>query len=405
MTPDFRTIDLFAKIVDDGQVALSWSGSYASYWLLAIRTGARPGFTTLKLDGATQSYRFANLGRHQRYRFAVLAARGDQQICSPWLSATPRAGYEVVADTDDVAAHLAANLATIERLVVMPQDRRLTLYWRLGPGFIDKVVIELRRGTAILATYELEPEVRSFTIDAARCRALANGVAYTLSARARFALTESASREVRCTPAAQGTERAANAAHPQDHVVYPCLSLGAELDVFGDGIPGEAPQAITCGRCGNATEWRDYTLRCGACKTEFIANHRGDFLDIGKLRFGTCTCCLPKKLLVQDFGSEALRCAHSTKEHIRVPGQATFVLIEDLPFGLCQCCRPRRPLARQADQTIRCTKSNELHRRSAGEGVFALVPSAPIFDAAAIDELLDAGLAELCGGGVSRGRR
>ena len=130
-------LQLSAQIVEDGQVSLSWTGSFASYWLLAIRTGSRPGFTTLKLDGVTRSYRFANLGRHQRYRFAVLAAHGDQQICSPWLSATPRAGYDVVADADDVSAHLAA----IERLVVMPQDRRLTLYWQLGPGFIDKVVI------------------------------------------------------------------------------------------------------------------------------------------------------------------------------------------------------------------------------------------------------------------------
>ena len=76
-----------------------------------------------------------------------------------------------------------------------------------------------------------------------------------------------------------------------------------------------------------------------------------------------------------------LRCAHSGKEHIR--DRSTFLLIEDLPFGLCQCCRPRRPLAKQPDASVRCTKSHELHRRSGEE--FVLVPSAPVFDAAAID--------------------
>jgi hypothetical protein len=388
-------IDLAATIVDDGHVALEWRGSYASYWLLAIRSGAKPGFTTLKLDGATRSYRFANLGRHQRYRFAVLAAKDGRQVCSPWLSATPRAGFAVTADGDGVVQHLA----TLERIVVMPQDRRLTLYWQLGAGFIDKVVVELLRGTATIATYELEPEVRSFTIDAARCRALANGVTYTVRAKARFALTDSEPSEVACTPAPQGEERAANRAHPQAHLVYACLSLAPELDVFGDGAP-EAAMQIVCGRCRGATEWRDYTLRCKTCRAEFIANQRGDYLDVAKLRFGMCKCCLPRKLLVQDVGSEALRCAHAGKEHIRAG--SSFLLIEDLPFGLCQCCRPRRPLAKVAAD-VRCTKSNELHRRSGEQLV--LVPSAPVFDAAAIDELLDAGLADICASGVSRGRR
>ena len=392
-------IELAAQIVEDGQVALEWRGSYASYWLLAIRSGAKPGFTTLKLDGATRKYRFANLGRHQRYRFAVLGARDGQQACSPWLSATPRMGMDVAPDGEGVVQHLAK----IERLVVMPQDRRLTLYWQLGAGFIDRIVVELRRGTAVVATYELEPEVKSFTIDAARCRALANGTTYTVTARARFALTTSEALpecEATCTPAPQGEERAANRAHPQAHLVYACLSLAPELDVFGEGTAQQAMQ-IVCGRCRGATEWKDYTLRCKACRAEFIANQRGDYLDVTKLRFGTCKCCLPRKLLVQDAGSDVLRCAHAGKEHLR--SGSTFLLIEDLPYGLCQCCRPRRPLAKAGAEEVRCAKSNELHRRSGDQ--FVLVPSAPVFDARAIDELLDAGLAEICASGVSRGRR
>lgn len=388
-------IQLAASVVDDGQVALEWRGAYASFWLLAIRSGAKPGFTALKLDGATHSYRFQNLGRHQRYRFSVLAAHDGEQVSSPWLSATPRAGMAVVTDGEGVREHLAA----LERLVVMPQDRCLTLYWQLGAGFVDRVVVELRKGRVVVASFELEPEVRSFTIDTTRCRALANGTTYTVRARARFALTDSACLEVQCTPAPQGEERAANRAHPQDHLVYACLSLAPELDVFGDGTE-QAAQQILCGGCRGVTEWRDYRLRCRACRAEFIANQRGDYLDVTKLRFGTCKCCLPRKLLVQDAGSEVLRCAHSNKEHLR--SGASFLLIEDLPYGLCQCCRPRRPLAKIRED-VRCTKSNELHRRSGEQLV--LVPSAPVFDAAAIDELLDAGLADICASGVSRGRR
>src|SRR5688500_10699131 len=100
-------IQLAANIVGDGQVALEWRGTYASYWLLAIRSGAKPGFTTLKLDGGTRKYRFANLGRHQRYRFAVLAARDGEQVSSQWLSATPRAGLVAADDGEGVAQYVA----------------------------------------------------------------------------------------------------------------------------------------------------------------------------------------------------------------------------------------------------------------------------------------------------------
>ena len=80
--------------------------------------------------------------------------------------------------------------------------------------------------------------------------------------------------------------------------------------------------------------------------------------------------------------------------------RGAFLLIEDLPHGLCQCCRPRRPLERK-DQGVVCSKSGENHRNERGQ--YVLVPSEPVFDAAAIDELLDAGLAEICSTGVLRG--
>ena len=81
-----------------------------------------------------------------------------------------------------------------------------------------------------------------------------------------------------------------------------------------------------------------------------------------------------------------------------------MLLIEDLPFGLCQCCRPRRPLERKAGGSIRCSRSDEVHDND-GAARWVLVPSQPVFDAAAIDDLLDAGLAEICSSGVSGSRR
>src|SRR6185503_10024885 len=207
-------LDFAGQVIDDGHVALEWAphaGKFKSYWLLVMRTGAKPGFTTLELDGHTYGYRFANLGRHQRYRFAVLAARDGAQVCTPWLSATPRAGTTLAREDAGVTDHLAK----LTSLVAMPQDRRITLYWQLGPGFVDKIAIEIRRGAVVLANFELEPEVKSFTIDPPRCRGLVNGTTYTVIARARFVLSDSETRSVVVTPAPQGQEREANRAHPQ----------------------------------------------------------------------------------------------------------------------------------------------------------------------------------------------
>jgi hypothetical protein len=299
-----------------------------------------------------------------------------------------------------------AHLANVTRLLVMPQDKRLTAYWQLSPGFAQRVELALLHENRVLQRWELEPEVKSFTVDTQRFPRLENGRKYTLTARTLLAGVEGQAHSVDVTAAPQGQERAANAALPQGNLVYACLSLTQELDVFGEQAPEQAGHALNCGLCGGTTSWQDYRLRCGTCRAEFISNGRGDFLDVTRLRFGTCRCCLPRKLLIQDVGSPVLRCSHSGKEHIQTPGQRGYLLVEELPFGLCQCCRPRRPLQKGSGQKVECCQSHEAHRRADGDaGTFVLLPSAPVFDAAAIDDLLDAGLADICATGVSRGRR
>jgi len=246
--------------------------------------------------------------------------------------------------------------------------------------------------------------VNSISLDDTRGVELDNGQAYSVRLRARFAGTLLGNAPlVRCTPAPQGQERAANQGHPQGNLIYPSLTLTPEICIFpedeqhGEAAPAES---IVCCHCRRPVQWREYRLRCSGCGAEFIPNGRGDFLDLGQLRFGTCTCCLPRKILIQKRGEAALACAHSGKEHIRLPDTEGYHLIEDLPFGLCQCCRPRRPLVRRG-QSVRCGKSGEKHRNE--DGRYVLVPSEPVFDASAIDSLLDAGLAEICAVGVSRG--
>jgi hypothetical protein len=405
-------IHLDLDVESDGCVGLRWrpAAKLDSIRLLIIRTGAVPSYTSLQLGGETERYQINNLSRHQRYRLAVLGTGGGSTGFSGWVDITPRAGLEPVRVEESPDA-LASCVAGVDRLMVMPQSARLTAYWGLSAGFVDRVVLEVLGGDGRQwRRLELEPEVRSISLDRSRGVSLTDGNDYAVRVTASFAgLSNGHSPAVSCTPASQGEERRANSKHPQQNLLYPSLAVSPELRIFpddeacaGDAAPGGLE--LVCCHCRQRVEWQDYRLACAGCGAEFIPNGRGDFLEVARLRFGTCRCCLPRKILVQKPDSAVLTCAHSGKEHIRMPGEAEasggFLLIEDLPHGLCQCCRPRRPLVRNA-QGIVCGKSGECHRNENGQ--YVLIPSEPVFDAAAIDELLDAGLAEICSTGVSRG--
>jgi len=142
------SLQLTAQVPQDGHVQLEWAPESAldRCWVLAIRTGAVPGFTSFSLDGATRRYRLANLSRHQRYRFAVVGARENQQTSSAWVSATPRMGLQPLVEDGDIAGHAA----TLSRVMVMPQDRRLTLYWQAGRGFVDRTLVDILDGETAL---------------------------------------------------------------------------------------------------------------------------------------------------------------------------------------------------------------------------------------------------------------
>lgn len=387
-------------IPKDGAIRFEWNERNDSSSLLLIRTGAVPGYMRVKLAGEVNAYQFERLSRHQRYLCAIASHRAGAMTISQWSSVTPREGS--VVSEEHTRQGIESDIAKISGLRVMPQSRRLTVFWTLGKGFIDDVELVLRNGANVIARMRIEPEVKSVVIDAARCPALSDGVTYTVELAPRFGAYVGAPVTTAVVLAAQGVERAANNQLAQAAIVYACLALGEEADPFAGEIRAAAADRITCCHCRAQVSWVDYRLRCGGCGAEFIPNGRGDFLDLARLRFGTCACCLPKKVLVQEPGAEALTCAHSQKEHLRLSGEAGFRLIEDLPFGLCQCCRPRRPLTR-TDDGVLCSKTRELHRPSDGHG-YVLVPSAPVFDAAAIDELMDQGLAEISSRGISRAR-
>jgi len=398
-------VTLTATIVADGSVALDWQADshVRTYHLLIVRTGATRAYTALKLGADTVRYRIDNLSRHQRYLVAVMAAGKNGAALSLWWSMTPQAGLTPLPDNS--AAGVDSYLSCLSRVTVMPQDARLTVFWDRTPGFIDTVEVGVACGETALTQIDVEPEVSSLSLDHLRGLPLVNGKAYTVRVGTRFAGSAGQRPvEIIATPAPQGHERAANESHPQTSLIYATLSLAPEVEIFGDTAPPAcaAEHPIVCFHCRREVLWQSYQLRCQGCGAEFVPNGRGDFLTLGALRFGTCRCCLPKKILIQKPGSSSLTCAHSGKEHIRLPGSDGYTLIEDLPHGLCQCCRPRRPLVKRSGRIV-CSQSGESHRNE--QGCYVLVPSAPVFDARAIDDLLDQGLAEICATGASRGRR
>lgn len=399
-------IDLSARVEGDGRLSLHWVSDLVldSVHVLLVRTGVVPAHTSLHLGGDTAHCRFDNLSRHQRYRVGVLGSAGERTVPSDWFEVTPRAGLEARI----LPPHgLDGSMAGVGRLMVMPQPQRLTAWWKLERGFVDRVVLELLEDEAVRHRIELEPEVRSLSLDASRQVALENGRTYGLRVRTMFAgVTRGCSSLVRATPAPAGEERAANRQHPQQDLLFPSVAVSPEVRIFADDedTGGEdcGSQTLVCCHCQEEVRWKDYRLLCAGCCAEFIPNGRGVFLEASRLRFGTCRCCLPRKILVQKPGQEALTCAHSGKEHLKIvkPGSsaAQYHLIEDLPHGLCQCCRPRRALV-EGERGVVCCQSGEIHRRQGTR--FVLVPSQPVFDAAAIDELLDAGMAEICATGIT----
>lgn len=402
---------LTVTVPSDGSVQLCWPADAAeSVSVLFVRTGLRPGFMRWRLQGGLGRYTVSGLSRQQRYLCAVVghAAAKSELAESAWVSVLPNAETfgQTAAQTASlpvVATRLRDFAAQVQSLRVMPQSRRMTVYFKLSPGFCEQVVIEVLRSGAPIARLSVEPEVTQLVLDEARVGGLRDGEVYEVNVSAVFGGVASAPRAVACVMAAQGEERRANAALPRDGVVYPCVEFGDELDPFAEQTgAAQGAREIICVHCRKAVRWRDYRLMCAGCSAEFVPNGRGAYLDVAALRFGTCRCCMPKKVLVQDGADHALACVASRKEYVRLPGEATYRLIEDLPLGLCHCCRPRRALV-QVGQEVRCATSRELHRPTGGNG-FALVPQAPVFDAAAIDELLDAGLAEIGARGVSRAR-
>jgi DNA-directed RNA polymerase subunit RPC12/RpoP len=402
------SVDLKVAVAGDGQVDLEWTSSALAqaYYLLIVRTGAKRAYTSVLLSAEIERYCVSSLSRHQRYQLAVLGIFKDGAASSPWISVTPRSGLAPRTESDD-GLGIAPHVRVVEKLMLMPQDRRLTAFWELSPGFADKVVIEVLEGDKLVGQLELEPEVRSCALCAERGLPLANGRRYQVRLSTRFAgLPRHAPASAICAPAAPGEERSANHALDQSQLVFPALRLSPELALFPEEAEAtaetEKPGAdILCCHCGHKVLWEGQRLLCSDCRAEFIQNGEGEYLELARLRFGTCRCCAPARILVQPPRSEAIVCSSSGKEHLRVAGSSSFRLIEDLPFGLCQCCRPRQPLLRSGT-AICCAKSKEPHRAVTGR--YVLVPTEMVFDAKAIDELMDAGLADICQAGVSRAR-
>ena len=210
-------------------LCLNWNGEGSpptQWWLLVERTGARPGYTSLTLDGGVKAWRFENLSRHQRYRIQVRAP-GDQ--ASACVDVLPREGSTAVTEQGAPMPQ-----AGITQLLVMPQNRRLTAYWTLSSGFVDRTVVAVHVEGRLLGRWELEPEVRSLSVDAARVAALQNGMVCDVTVATRLGTVVQDVMTVRAVPAPQGREREANRALTQAGLVYPCLSLTDELDLFGD---------------------------------------------------------------------------------------------------------------------------------------------------------------------------
>jgi hypothetical protein len=375
------SVELEVAVEGDGQIGLRWrterAGAELGYQLLVIRSGASPAYTALRLAHDLDRYTISGLSRHQRYLCAVLASSAGGSACSPWQSVTPKLGLEPRKEPGEGIDALGSHLGRVRRLTVMPQDRRLTAFWERSPGFADEIRLEVLERGRVQKRLTLEPEVASISLDASRGVRLSNGGGYLVRVASSFAGIAGVGESVLCTPAPQGQERAANRAHPQQGLVYPFLDLGPELQVFDDEAPprpAASEAAILCHSCRAPVRWQSYRLICTGCGAEFIPTGRGDYLEASRLRFGTCRCCLPKKILIQRVGSESLACSCSAEPTTPVETGRIADLAVRCLFELPRPAGERSPWFRRiaAEGTSCLIGGNQVEPGSHGELAYGI---------------------------------
>ena len=127
-------LDLHAEVPHRGAVCLRWPRVLNAevIHVLLERGGTRPSYTCLAIAGTRTELRLENLGSRQRYLVSLVVSTEREALLSPRWSVTPDPSLPPLqVGTADAPVTPAA----LSELLVMPQDRRLTLF------FISNLVI------------------------------------------------------------------------------------------------------------------------------------------------------------------------------------------------------------------------------------------------------------------------
>jgi hypothetical protein len=163
----------------------------------------------------------------------------------------------------------------------------------------------------------------------------------------------------------------------------------------------ERRPAAICSACSGDVflDNADQVFKCSGCNAVYVQRViDGKFLPVRALTNGICSCCRPKRPLIQPPEGSRL-CSQTGEQYVELPGNG-MVRISCLDYGLCSCCNPVVPLVLNVQGQIVCScKRENLYVRE-GNGFVLRIPEAPPSLLSDIDAALAAGSAEMLPGGI-----
>lgn len=165
-------------------------------------------------------------------------------------------------------------------------------------------------------------------------------------------------------------------------------------------VAGQQPAAI-CSACSGDVflDSIEQVFKCHGCNAAYVQRVAdGRFLPVAVLTNGICSCCTPKRPLIQTPG-EFKRCSQTNEQYVELPGNG-LIKISSLDYGLCNCCNPMVPLILNVQGQIVCSRKRENLYVRDGRNFSLRLPEAPPSLLSDIDAALANGSAGMLPNGI-----
>ncbi len=168
------------------------------------------------------------------------------------------------------------------------------------------------------------------------------------------------------------------------------------LDPVVQPLDSRFSEGPACLYCGCSLVSQNGLLQCSNCRKSFTFRVvDGEMVDVERLLYGVCRCCLLRKPIVRSRGF--MVCSLSDERYVEYRGE--YLRLLDLPFGLCSCCESPRPLTANSQSEIICTDTGVEYVRNLDGAIVRKPPSIDLSSASSVEAALNDGTAQFYYGG------